>query len=71
MNVPAEQREGLAAAELTPPARPRVDPRDLDRIFGTTPTSTRDDLPEPGEGQASDNRNGDDWYLENRPPHHG
>ena len=38
----------------------------LERIFGTEPLSTRDDLPDPER-----NTDADEWYRENRPPHHG
>jgi len=38
----------------------------LERIFGTEPMSTRDDLPDPEPSSGAD-----DWYRENRPPHHG
>jgi hypothetical protein len=38
----------------------------LERIFGTEPLSTRDDLPDPEPSASSD-----DWYRENRPPHYG
>ncbi|MTD12582.1 hypothetical protein GIS00_01310 [Nakamurella sp. YIM 132087] len=47
--------------------RPPIDKALLDRIFGTTlPEVTRDELPE-----RSESRGTDDWYRENRPPHHG
>ena len=58
----------MTPAEPQPP-----DPRagrpskaELERIFGTEPTSTRDDLPDQEVRRAEDS-----WYLENRPPHHG
>lgn len=46
------------------PRRPT--PAELERIFGTDPVSTRDDLPEPEVPHGRDS-----WYLDNRPPHHG
>ncbi len=45
-----------------PGARRRAD---LDRIFGDVlPDITRDEQPDREAG-------GDDWYVRNRPPHHG
>ena len=38
----------------------------LERIFGSEPLSTRDDLPDPEPGRSAD-----DWYRDNKPPHHG
>lgn len=53
-----------------PPAAARVRSREeLDRIFGTDPVSTRDDLPEPEVPSGRDPAEA--WYLDNRPPHHG
>jgi len=49
------------------PAPPRgTDRRKLDEVFGEVlPETTRDERdPEPSGGLP------DDWYLENRPPHH-
>ncbi|WP_111767755.1 hypothetical protein [Nakamurella deserti] len=48
------------------PVRSRAE---LDRIFGTDPVSTRDDLPDPEVPSGRDPAEA--WYLENRPPHHG
>ncbi|PXY30876.1 hypothetical protein [Prauserella muralis] len=51
------------------PARPsrRPDRTSLDDVFGDVlPDTTSDE-----RGPAPDRRATDDWYLENRPPHHG
>lgn len=47
----------------------RPSPAELERIFGTDPVSTRDDLPDPAG--PSDRDATESWYLDNRPPHHG
>lgn len=49
------------------PATDEARRRRLAEIFGTVlPESTGDDTP--GDDRADRSR--DDWYLENRPPHH-
>ncbi len=53
-----------ASAPASAPTR-RPSPEELDRVFGTVlPDVTSD------ERGLADSR-GDDWYLGNRPPHHG
>ena len=55
---PGREAEGGAAA--------RARKRRLAEIFGEVlPESTSDDRP------GSDQARGDNWYRENRPPHHG
>lgn len=51
------------------PVTRRPSRAELDRIFGTDPVSTRDDLPDPEIPSGRDA--GEAWYLDNRPPHHG
>ncbi|WP_018683344.1 hypothetical protein [Actinokineospora enzanensis] len=71
----ADGQERIAAGEAgagdgedeTGQARPRVSRPDLDRIFGDVlPDTTSDE-----RGPGRDSRGTDDWYLGNRPPHHG
>jgi hypothetical protein len=52
------------ATDPTPDRRPRRP--DLDEIFGEVLPDTTSDEREPG---AAD-RDPDDWYQRNRPPHH-
>lgn len=63
----------MSEAEPTPPVSPpvrrRPTPAELERIFGTDPVSTKDDLPDPEVPSGRDA--GESWYLDNRPPHHG
>jgi hypothetical protein len=59
---------GTAEEALTPPPR-RLTREELDRIFGSDPVSTRDDLPDPEP--TADRDATESWYLANRPPHHG
>ena len=71
MNLPAEPEDrgsAESATGSTPTQRPTptVDRAALDRIFGTAPLSTRDDERDPEPARSAD-----DWYQENRPPHHG
>jgi len=49
------------------PVAPAVDRRTLDEVFGEVlPETTGDERsPERAPGEVPD-----DWYLENRPPHH-
>ena len=64
--------EPAVAHPVEPEARtPRRRPtrEELERIFGTDPVSTRDDLPEPEVPSGRDPAEA--WYLDNRPPHHG
>jgi hypothetical protein len=63
MTVPVPDPADRSDVEKRPP--PTVDRATLDRIFGTEPQSTRDDLPDPEIPTSRD-----DWYQENRPPHH-
>ena len=63
MNLPPDDPTG--PAEQAP--RP-VDRALLDRIFGDVLPDTTADERDPGGGGAGDP---DDWYRENRPPHHG
>ncbi len=59
----------MTGPEPADPARPARPTRaELDRIFGSDPVSTRDDLPDP---EIPAGRDAESWYLENRPPHHG
>ena len=52
--------------ESTEPARPSVDRARLDAVFGETlPETTCDERRDP------DGRIDDDWWREQRPPHHG
>jgi hypothetical protein len=70
MNLPADpdggqDKNGVPGAARV--ERRQFDRQALDRIFGTEPTSTKDDisdqeLPEPSA---------DDRILRERPPHHG
>lgn len=49
------------------PATPPVDRELLDRIFGTVlPETTSDE-----RDHGSSSRGDEDWYRQNRPPHHG
>jgi len=51
-----------------PPVPPAVDRRTLDEVFGQVlPETTADERAEQGERAR---RSSDDWYYENRPPHH-
>ncbi|MBA4026117.1 MAG: hypothetical protein C0482_27545 [Gordonia sp.] len=47
---------------------------ELEKIFGDDlPSTTRDERP-PGrsdEGHTGEDMQSDEWFLENRPPHHG
>jgi len=55
------------ARELTPEERAERRKR-LARIFGDgPPEQTSDDLPDPGEGEQSN----DEWLRRQVPPHHG
>ena len=49
------------------PAAPAVDRELLDRIFGTVLPETTSDERDHGAATRSD----EDWYRQNRPPHHG
>lgn len=63
----AGDRTASAAVQGGEAARGRRGRAELDRIFGDVlPDTTRDERGDGGEG-----RGGDDWYLGNRPPHHG
>ncbi|CRK61434.1 hypothetical protein [Alloactinosynnema sp. L-07] len=42
--------------------------RDLDRIFGDVLPDTTSDERDPGRAEDPDR---DEWYRQNRPPHHG
>jgi hypothetical protein len=78
MNLPAEPGTGQGKDSPEYPARhdngePQssgrrrtTDRATLDRIFGETPRGTKDDLPDPQIPASPD-----DWYLRERPPHHG
>jgi hypothetical protein len=65
-----EQPDEPDDTDTAPPvSRPAVDKATLDRIFGTVlPETTRD---ERDVGDRGGSRGQDDWYLANRPPHHG
>ena len=73
MNVPAADPDPAATADRSPDAddeRARAERRRrLDAVFGDVlPDVTADERgPDPRSGKPGD----DDWYLENRPPHHG
>ncbi|GGL88212.1 hypothetical protein [Nakamurella endophytica] len=55
-----------ARAGAVPAGRPTVDRATLDRVFGVVlPDVTADEVPDVPA------RHDDDWYRENRPPHHG
>jgi hypothetical protein len=46
---------------------------ELEKIFGDDlPTVSRDELPigQGDEGHSNDDMRGDEWFFENRPPHH-
>ncbi len=67
----AEGSQPQAAPQLPAPSTDRtagqIDPETLDRVFGTVlPDVTRDEL---SDGAGARDR--DDWYRDNRPPHHG
>ncbi len=72
---PDADDSGTSAGVAVPPGPPtggaqrRPTREELDRIFGTDPVSTRDDLPEPEVPSGRDPAEA--WYLDNRPPHHG
>ncbi|OZG26584.1 hypothetical protein BH683_024970 [Williamsia sp. 1138] len=47
---------------------------ELEKIFGDDlPSTTRDERPlgRSDEGHTGDDMQSDEWFLENRPPHHG
>ncbi|MPY85428.1 MAG: hypothetical protein GEV00_19405 [Actinophytocola sp.] len=51
------------------PSSSRRDAARLDEVFGQVlPETTSDERDHPSGHDADDS--GDDWYLENRPPHH-
>lgn len=56
-----------AAADADAGARPPVDRRLLDEIFGEVLPDTTADERDPAGNSGYDEQ----WYRENRPPHHG
>jgi hypothetical protein len=47
---------------------------ELEKVFGDDlPSTTRDERPIGGsdEGHSDAGMRGDEWFIENRPPHHG
>ena len=53
--------------DASPVAAPRVDSRLLDEIFGQVLPDTTADERDPAGNSGYDEQ----WYRENRPPHHG
>ncbi|AOS61482.1 hypothetical protein [Actinoalloteichus hymeniacidonis] len=51
------------------PARAAVSASRLQEVFGDVLPATTSD--ERDENARDDSGRGDDWYRENRPPHHG
>ena len=61
------QDDAAAAVGGAPDGSPPVDRRLLDEIFGDVlPDTTSDERDQSGEAGYSEQ-----WYRENRPPHHG
>ena len=72
--VAGEPAQSSAAAERGRAGgkseRARPTRKQLDDIFGDVlPTVTRDELDDERDRAAGDD--GDTWYRDNRPPHHG
>ncbi|MEJ8280342.1 hypothetical protein [Pseudonocardia spirodelae] len=45
--------------------------RRIEEIFGDDPTTTADERGDSGSSDERDGADGDRWFTENRPPHHG
>ncbi len=75
MTVPAERTDGEDSANPSKPAGSPATSAELDAIFGNVlPDITADERdPGPGDPARSDHRESgysEQWYRENRPPHH-
>ena len=78
VNLPADPAPQQSEADPGPhpdgdvqtsdPVPSTVDRRTLDEVFGQVlPETTSDERAEPDQRAG---RSSDDWYYENRPPHH-
>jgi hypothetical protein len=70
MNLPGGHQFGDAPAdpENQAAARRAAQRRKLDEVFGDVlPTVTRDEVDDGQDGRADER---DQWYRDNRPPHH-
>jgi hypothetical protein len=58
-------------AERTTPERPsELGRRRLDEVFGDVLPETTSDERDPRASGSAGHSSDDEWYLENRPPHH-
>ena len=66
----AADADSDAAMDLAAAARRAVSRKELDEVFGDVlPSVTRDELDD-GSDRSSGSNDRDQWYRDNRPPHH-